>query len=470
MSKQRKRARAAGALLVASTIIVSGCAAGPRAGYEQRLAELRADAQAYESLVERRGDDDDGDLFPNESALTESALVDAVLRRNPTLSAARQAWRAALAAVPQVTALDDPMLAYEVAPLSVPLPGLDRDVPFGQRVMLSQALPFPGKLEARGAVALSSADVVEQDLRATRLSLALLTSQLWADYFATERSLAANEELRSLLEGLRASAEAHLATGHSLLRDPLRAEVQLAHLHHEQVVLESRRRVLRARMNGLLHRSLEAPLPPPPDDVVLPGHDLEAPTMLQSRAVDGRPEVAAAAARIGGAEAALDLAKLSYAPDVAVSGQYTSMFPMFEHQWMVGASLNLPLQLDRRQAERDEAEADVSRALHEHERVLDDVKTEVAVARELALEARHVVDLYETRLLPAARAQLEAARASLEAGTRGYADLLEAEEELRRVRLSREMAVADLLKRRAELEWSLGLIPGLQQDLEGGAR
>lgn len=475
MRKRTIAAAVVGVLLGAQGMVLAGCATETRAGYDERLAAWRQDASQAapeDGAVVDAEKEDEERLFGDAEVLEQRALVAAVLRRSPTVASARQAWRAALEEVPQVTSFEDPMLAYEVAPLSVPLPISGRDVPFGNSVMLSQRLPFPGKLEAEGALALSSADVVEHELRATRLSLALLSSQLWADYFATARSLTVNEELSAVLLSLRESAEAHLATGHALLRDPLRAEVSLAHLEHDRVVLEARRRVLIARLNGLLHRAPDAALPPPPAEVALPDvivNDNDEQD-LQARALEERPEVAAAQARIGGAEAGLDLAGLSYAPDVSVSGQYTSMFPLLEHQWMLGASLSLPLQLGRRDAERDEAKARMSRARSEHARVIDDVRTEVAVARERAREARHVVTLYEDRLIPVARGQLEAARASLEAGTRGYVDVLESEEDLRRVRLAREVAIADLLKRRAELERALGRTPGIDEDVSGGQR
>lgn len=450
-----------------SAFVLSGCATGTQAGYREQLASYR------ELDDERASADEEERLFEGAAFLEQRALVEAVLARSPTLESARQAWRAALEAVPQTTALEDPMLAYQVAPLSVPLPFVERDVPFGQSVMLSQRLPFPGKLEARGAMALAEADAARQDVRSARLGLALLATQLWADYVATARSLEVNEELAGLLASLRESAEAHLATGHSLVRDPLKAEVSLAEVERERVALTTQQRVLAARLNGLLHRPPYAPLPPPPDDVTLPPAltgDLDA---LLARAIDARPELAAADAALRGADAGRELARLAYVPEVSLSGEYTSMFPMFEHQWMLGVGFSLPVQLARRDAEADAATARAARAKSERARVLDEVRTEVATALEREREARQVVSLYEERLLPAAAGQLEAARATLEAGTagastQGYFDVLEAEEDLRRVRLAREVAVADLLKRRAELERALGAIPHLGD--EAGAQ
>src|SRR5664279_2679690 len=63
--------------------------------------------------------------------LDRAALVTAVLARNPDLDVARETWRATIAAYPTVAAISDPMVTYEVAPLSI-----GSSVPFGQRIAI----------------------------------------------------------------------------------------------------------------------------------------------------------------------------------------------------------------------------------------------------------------------------------------------------------------------------------------------
>src|SRR4051812_11405518 len=66
-----------------------------------------------------------------------------------------------------------------------------------------------------------------------------------------------------------------------------------------------------------------------------------------------RPELASLGARLGGADAAVSLARSAYWPDVGVMVQYQNMLPMPEDHFMVGVSLNVPLQLGRRSAAVD---------------------------------------------------------------------------------------------------------------------
>ena len=79
--------------------------------------------------------------------------------------------------------------------------------------------------------------------------------------------LDANHEQIALLDQLRGITLARYAAGAAEKTDALQAEVELAILEHERVVLERDRRVLAARMNALLHRPQGQPIPPPPADL-----------------------------------------------------------------------------------------------------------------------------------------------------------------------------------------------------------
>jgi outer membrane protein TolC len=70
-----------------------------------------------------------------------------------------------------------------------------------------------------------------------------------------------------------------------------------------------------------------------------------------------------------------------------------------------------------------------------------------------------VVDLYESRLLPAAHDQLRAARSGFETGQVSFLSVVEAEKNLRSVELGYEEARTDRHRRRADLERALGVPP-----------
>ena len=135
---------------------------------------------------------------------------------------------------------------------------------------------------------------------------------------------------------------------------------------------------------------------------------------------------------------------------------------------MVGLGLNLPIQLSRRAGAVEEAEA--SRAKYESDvaSLTDKARTEVVVALRRLEEAQHVLHLFETRLLPVARDQVDAARAAFIASRNDFIAVVSAEKNLRSTELDYQMARADFDRRRAELDRAMGRIPGL--DEKGGAQ
>lgn len=400
-------------------------------------------------------------LFAGIERLSRADLVGAVLERNPSLDAARRGWKIALARHPQAAALDDPTVAYSFAPLS-----LGGGARFGHEITVSQRIPFPGKRAFAAAVAQAEADAARQDFEAARLSLALVASNLLDDYFVVDRALQTNAEHTTLLQGFKAAVEAQYAAGRAAQQDPLQAEVELALLEEERLALATERDVVVTQINGLLHRRLDLRLPPPadPGEPAVAGHA----SSLAERALANRPEFRAAGARIRGGEAAVDLAARAYFPDFDVMSSYSSMWEMRDHRWMAGVALNIPLQLDRRRAASQEAEALLAQAVAEEQHAR--VELEVDVARTyLEVEAaQRVVTLHRDRLLPAAHAQVAAAEAGFIAGQSSFAALLDAERALRSAALRFHAARAELHRRAATLDRVVGRIPGLASAVEEG--
>jgi cobalt-zinc-cadmium efflux system outer membrane protein len=382
--------------------------------------------------------------------------VEAVLRQNPSVEASRQAFRAALSKRVQARAFDDPMLEYTFAPLSIG----SKDVPFGQSVTLSQKFPWPGKRALAGEAALAEAEAAKGDFESVRLRLALMASLLFDQYYAVDRSLALNAQHKQLVESIKRAAQAQYQAGRAPQQEPLQAEVELLQIERQHLVLSSRRAVITAQMNGLLHRAPEAPLPDPPEELDLPDLALGSASELQAEALEHRPELRAQHAALRGREAERNLAERESYPDLGVMTQYNSMWQMWQHQWMVGLSLNVPLSLGRRRGAVDEAQARIAQVKAALIGASDEVRVEVEAARQQLIEARAVVGLYRERLLPAARAQIDAARSGYVTGQSDFQALIDSERSLRNLELEYQEALATLGERRASVLRSLGRIPG----------
>lgn len=403
------------------------------------------------------------DSFASQPRLEREALVRAVLERNPNLQAAREAWRAAAARPAQVRSLEDPTVSYGVAPLSI-----GSGVDFGQELEVSQMLPYPGKRRARSAVAEAEADTAREQYRAARLELAMAAALGFDDYYRVHRALEINAEHRRLLDELHQIATARYAAGLVPQQEPLQAEVEAAELMHRDVQLRAERTMVTARINALLHRRPDSELPPPPDTLPEPP-PLGVSGDLEEAALAARPEIAARAAEVRAREAEVEMARLERKPDFGVMSSYNSMWTDKEHRLMVGASVSLPVRKERLEAARIEAEARLAQARSELAGMEDEVRSQVRESVARITEALHLLELYESRLLPASRDQIRAGRAGYVSGQSGFLSVLEAERSLRRVELGHQEALTALYQRRAELERALGRIPGgLALTDEGG--
>jgi outer membrane protein TolC len=284
--------------------------------------------------------------------LDRTSLVGAVLERNPSIEAARAAWRAAAAMTAQERALDDPMVGYSFAPQSIGASDLD----YGQVIELGQKLPFPGKRGIRAAVAEAEARAAEGDYESTRRDVALMASMLFDEYYAASRAVEVNKRHGELLTEMLGSAKASYAAARIPQHSLLRVELQLAHVLHDAAEVHSDTDIARAGLNALLHRRPTEPLPPPPERIT--------PSDLAMVAADGaentlqeRPEIASARARVDAAESQVRLARRAYFPDFTVGGEYNTMWEDEEHRLMVGVQMEIPLQIGRRKAALTAAEA-----------------------------------------------------------------------------------------------------------------
>jgi cobalt-zinc-cadmium efflux system outer membrane protein len=407
------------------------------------------------ALAVPAGAQETSDPFTGAEVLTRESLVQAVRDRNPSLQAARHAWRAARARVPQVRALPNPMASYGIAPLSI---GSD-DVPFGHEIEVRQGLPGRGKRQARAAEAEAEAEAALYGYREALLELAAEASRMFDEHYLIDRALEINGHHQHLLHEHQSVATTRYSAGLAPQSAPLQAEVELAKALQRQAELQAERRTLVARINALLHRPADLPLPPPPARLPEPEPVSDSSEELLRAAVAARPEVAEAEAMIRAREAGAAMAGLERRPDFEVMTSYNSMWTDAEHRWMAGVAVDLPLWRKRLDAAEAEARARLDQARSEREARTVAIRAEVESALARYRETLHHLDLQRNRLLPASRDQIQAARASFEAGQGDFLDVLAAEHDLQEAELMEHQMLAEAHRRRADLERALGRLP-----------
>lgn len=419
------------------------------------LAALSVSAQA--SSVPARSEPD------TSEPLTGERLVALVLAANAGLAASEAAAMAAAHRVEPAGSLDDPMLSYGVAPLTA---GANRSL--NQRIDVSQRIPWPGTLAARESAARYEEIATRQDADAVRLRLTMQAKSAFAEWRYVDSAFEIHHATRDLLDDLIATAETRYAAGRASKQDVLQAEVERAALAEHLLLLQRQQATAQARINALLNRAPETPLPP-----AAPISPQPAPpplAVLQQAALARHPELAGLEAEISASKSRVTLAEKSFFPTFQVGAGYNSLWDPVDKRPILSLSINVPFDRGKRRSELDEALAEKRRAelsLIERRAAL---LAELATARAAVIEASNAIGLYEDELLPLAAEYLEAAIADYQSGAGPFLNVVTAERRKLDTELDLAQTHADYVSRLAELELWTGGPLGPSMPTQAGAK
>jgi cobalt-zinc-cadmium efflux system outer membrane protein len=383
--------------------------------------------------------------------------------KNPDLKAADARRRAATASVSPAGALDDPMLMVQLwnAPAdfsSIPV-----------MVQVSQQLPLGGKRGARRDAAGADAAMAEADLAGKQRDIDAQVASAYFDLFLAERTQEVDDELKGILELILHASEARVSTGKGEQVELLRAQAALVQLRSDRETAIDHRRSAWARLAALLDRDPDAP----GGATTKPGMLSALPDVkaLQERAMRERPELSAARAQIGAAEAQARLAKAMTIPDLGVfaAEMHTFRNPAGISDFLfAGFQVNLPLFGGSKNDPRiASAQAQVIAAREAEHALRNRVVAEVAETYAHVQAEEHQIALHH-QLIPLARQAVESAESSYAAGRADFAMVLDSARELRMHDLELAMHQASYEQRVAELQRAAGVDLGLAQAAEAG--
>ena len=368
---------------------------------------------------------------------------------NPSVHASRLRAEAERERVSPAGALPDPML--ELGLLNRPLDTFDADERMTMNVVgLKQAFPWPGNQgfskQARGhaarAAELDAAEVEAQVVARTRV--------MHARIGYLDRAIGITGDTRDMLQEFLGVAEARYAAGSGIQQDLLQAQVAVGRATADLAGMSRERVAAAARLNALLGRPADEPIPavdlPVVDSALLPLDSL----MALARA--GRPALAAARERALAAEARYRAAGRSAYPDFEFRVAWNQR-PNYTDMGSVALGVSLPIWGGSKDAPLERAAAaeqaeQEARALELHyETWAELAELEAADERARTLEA-----IYRAEILPQAEAAVESALSAYQVGQVDYATLLSARLALNRYRIEEVRLAAERLQAAAGID------------------
>jgi len=180
---------------------------------------------------------------------------------SPGIAAARRTAEAMAARVPQAAALPDPMVGVGVMNFPIADPSLSREMMTMTTIQLSGQVPFFGKLGLRESVARFEAEAAEWAVERVNQEIAADVKAAYYRIWFVDRALDVTQRNEMLVGEFAQLTAAKYGVGTGAQPDVLKAQVERTRLGDQFVALREQRASAVARLNALLARPTDTPLP-----------------------------------------------------------------------------------------------------------------------------------------------------------------------------------------------------------------
>jgi outer membrane protein TolC len=331
--------------------------------------------------------------------------------------------------IPQVTALDDPMLVDTFQPID------DHSVQTAagrgpNMLSLSQRFPWFGKLRVRGEVAEQETQMALTRLAQAQLKVIEDVHLAYYELYFNQRAIEITEANEELLEDLLKFADARYRTGQTSQQDVLRAQVELDKLRGRLISLRRQFQQAQADLAKVLHTSPAANVKAADLNVPSAPEEIE---QLYEAAIRCRPELRERLHAIVRDQHSEELARLGYYPDVTLgvawqaitTGAAVSPVANGNDNLAFGVGVNLPIWRDKLRAGVNEAEHRIVESALRYDAVRDDT---FRLIKRLMVQLRALdqqITLYQQGIIPKAEQTLRVSTADYRVGKVDFQQIID---------------------------------------------
>jgi outer membrane protein TolC len=351
----------------------------------------------------------------NADVLHLDDVVREALAKNPAVQAGAHTAAAERAKVSQAKAFPDPTLGIgwmgNIQPFSVQT----GDPSSYRSISAMQMLPFPGKRNLRGRIASKEADAGQWDLEAVRRRVTADVKAAYYEYWYYGKAIQTTQKNKDLLIKLSQITEARYRVGKGMQADVLRSQVEISMLLQKLTTMEQQRATAQVRLNTLLARDPETPLPPAADisSQTPLNYSLED---LYKLARENDPEYRRMEKMVERNQLAINLAQKDYSPDLSVGYMYQQR-PIMPDMHGVTFTVNLPVfyknkqREEVRQAKEEELSAASARDNRQNELYFDLKQNYLA-----AKASDNLLKLFSQGVVPQSSLALESSMSAYQVG------------------------------------------------------
>lgn len=390
------------------------------------LAAVSAAAQVVDAPKTTRTTEvvvPNGSPTADTGVLTLEEVVRTALQNNPAIASAAHTVNAQRARVPQAGSLPDPTVAVGWAGNIQPFSVQTGDPSSYRGISASQTFPLFGKRGLRRDIAGKEVDASQWDLEAVRRRVVADVKTAFYDYWYYDKAIRTTQQNRDLLTKLSQIAEARYRVGKGMQVDVLRSQVELSMLLQKMTMLEQQRATAQARLNALMGRATETPLPPAAD---VPNATplIYALADLFTLALKNDPEYQRMQKMVERTQLAIDLAHKDYLPDVSVGYMYQQR-PQMQDMNGLTFTVNVPIfyrskqREEVKQAKEEQLSTSSARANRQNELYFE-LKQQYLAAK----ASENLLKLYSQGVVPQSSLALESSMSSYQVGNVDFQTLI----------------------------------------------
>jgi len=399
-------------------------------------------------------------LQPDQFTL--SRLTDELRATNPQLKQTQNAYEAAKEVGTQQSAPDNPNIGFANNPWMKGggQPMNANYVNQAYYYSITQNVYFPGKKGLMGDVADKQAEFSRTRVGATELQL---INQLETNYFqafAVEKMLDEVKNQIARLEQIKLATKIRYGNNAAEFSDFVSAQVAQSSAEKDQIALKRQHQVLKGNINTLIGRKPSAPLQLVYEKLYA-GSPKSGLNDLVDRAMVRNPDVEGAAHLKDAATKSVDLAKLNYMPDFQVTAYANKQSQLWQGPGVLnyGAQVNVIVPwvvFDKERASVSQARANLRASQDNENSVRQQVTLAVENAHLVLQQSTDESNFIRARLMPEAQAAYRIALQSYTHASLSFADVINAQTNLKNTELQLVSAEVNILIARSNLEAAIG--------------
>jgi cobalt-zinc-cadmium efflux system outer membrane protein len=399
-----------GCVTVVLLVGLAGCTIHPPGEREERAAAEQM-GKPFENRIEAR------QITPIPANPTSGQLVEYAQLNNAELEQHYWEWRSAIEQIPQDATQTTTLNVVGGTSIT------NGHTSLGSSTLTLSNDPmtdikWPDKLDAAAKQALENARATGRRFVKAKYDLRYKALRAYYDYALNAELIRLEQSNQQLLRTIASLAETRNRAGRSGQRDVLKSSNEVDLSDNDIANMRSQLPSQRARINALLSRPADAPLPVPTKlpasrRVVYGDGD------LVEMAAKRNPELVALADEIRGRDEGIRLAKLQYVPDFNLS-LGTDLMGVTQS---LLAQATIPiLRYEALNAAIAQAEAKLRASEAMHQEVGNNLTAQVIADIKFIRDADRQLDLFDHTILPRARQVVDVARTAFETGDASETD------------------------------------------------